>query len=359
MPPHPVYDRRLPDQRLLGAVILEPLDQQGVQPVVVDVGARNGFLLLPPAYTERATMIGFEPNPVEYQKLVGGTTDAGKWHAAQGIEVPQFKDEKYFPYALWDKSERRKLYITRGAGACTLMGETTPIARNIYFRHPKGDPRRNASFHDVQTEVMSAEEMGCRPLDELLVEGETVDFLKIDVEGAELRVLKGAEKLLRERRILCIRTEFQLVPYYVEHPLLCDQHRFLEDHGFRLVDLEFAHARYRRGHTDLPDKSDPGMPIAGDALFALDPDRLDLSPLQRHRIGVLSMALGQPGFGFSLLEEARLLSGADLAALTAAMAAPPARSLQGRLLDAWQAFPYRVRDLLYSLRRRMRAAGPR
>lgn len=359
MPLHPVYDRRFPSGRPLSEVILEPLDRQDIHPVVVDVGARNGFLLLPPAYTERATLIGFEPNPVEYRKLVEGTTDAGKWFREQGIEVPRFNEQRYFPCALWDCSERRTLYITRGAGACTLMGETTPIARNIYFRHPQGDPRRNASFFEVQTEVMRTEEMDCRRLDELLVDGETVDFLKIDVEGAELRVLKGAEKMLRERRILYIRTEFQLLPYYAEHPLLCDQHRFLEDHGFRLVDLEFAHARYRRGSTDLPDKSDPGLPIAGDALFSLDPDRVELSQLQRHRIGVLAMALGQPGFGLSLLEEARLLPDATLAELASVMAQPPARSLQGRLLDAWQAIPYKVHGVLQSLRRRARAAGPR
>ncbi len=324
-----------------------------MQPVVVDVGARNGFLLLPPAYTERATLVGFEPNPVEYEKLVKGETDAGRWLAEQGISAPRFKQERFFPYALWDRAEACTLSITRGAGACTLMGETTPIARNIYFKHPGDDPRRRGSLHDVQTEVLSTETLQCKRLDELFADGEVVDFLKIDVEGAELRVLRGAEALLRERRVLFVRAEFQLVPYYAEHALLCDQHRFLEDRGFRLLDLDFAHPRYRRGSIDLPDRSDRGLLLAGDALYSLDPDRLELPPIVRQRIAAVALAFGLTGYGLSLIQEASLLPDDDIASVAAALAAPPARSLQGRLLDAWVAFPYKVRDLLSSLRGRL------
>lgn len=37
---------------------------------------------------------------------------------------------------------------------------------------------------------------------------ECIDLLKIDVEGAEFEVMRGAEKLLRERRVACIAFEF-------------------------------------------------------------------------------------------------------------------------------------------------------
>lgn len=353
MPLHPVYDKRLPDGRVLGSALLRPLDEADVQPVVVDVGARNGFMLLPPAYTERATLVGFEPNPAEYEKLVNGNTDAGRWLAERGITPPRFKAERFFPYALWDRSEQRNFYITRGAGACTLMGETTPIARNIYFRHGGNDARRRGTLHDVQTQVVGVASMECKRLDELLVRGEIVDFLKVDVEGAELRVLQGAEAMFREQRILFIRAEFQLVPYYAEHPLLCDQHRFLEDRGFRLLDLEFAHARYHRGPTDLPDRSDRGLVLAGDALYSLDPDRLDLSPMVRQRIAAVALAFGLTGYGLSLIQEAALLPEPEVSSIASALFEPPARSLQGRLFEAWVAFPHKVRDFLHSLRARL------
>jgi hypothetical protein len=233
------------------------------------------------------------------------------------------------------------------------MGPTTSVARNIYYRHASTDPRRRRSLHDAQTEVIDTVRMQCDRLDALLGAGEIVDFLKIDVEGAELRVLQGAESLLRDQRVLFIRAEFQLVPYYDEHPLLCDQHRFLADRGFRLLDVELAHPRYRRGPTDLPDRSDRGLLLAGDALYSLDPDRLELAPMTRQRIAAIALAFGLTGYALSLMQEARLLSPADIAALETALAAPPARRFRRKLLDAWVAFPYRVRDALLSLRSRL------
>lgn len=351
--PHRVYDLRLADGRSVGDAVLAPLVEAQVPLYVVDVGARNGNYLLPRQYTEHATLVGFEPNPEEFAKLDAGKTDAAQAFAAMGLDLPAFRAERYHPYALWDANERRPFYITRGAGACTLMGPTTDVARNIFYRYPgNDDPRRRRSLHDLHTEVKEVIELDCRRLDELMGDDEVVDLLKVDVEGADIRVLQGAEKLFRERRVLFIRSEFQMVPYYEEHPLLADQHRYLADHGFRLLDLELNHPRYRRGGTDLPDRSDRGLLLAGDALFALDPDRLDLTPLERQRIAALALAFELNGFGLSLVEEAGLLAPPQQRALAQALAQPPARSLQGRLLDAWVEFPHRVKGLAQRLRGR-------
>ena len=90
-----------------------------MSPMVVDVGARNGFYLLPRHYAEHVTLVGFEPNPEEFAKLDSGTTDAAKQFDAMGIDRPAFKAERYHPYALWDSEQRRPFYVTRGAGAAT------------------------------------------------------------------------------------------------------------------------------------------------------------------------------------------------------------------------------------------------
>lgn len=57
MAKHPVYDRQFPDQRQLGAVIPAPLAQQGVQPIVEDLGARNGFMAQPPARSPQGKLL--------------------------------------------------------------------------------------------------------------------------------------------------------------------------------------------------------------------------------------------------------------------------------------------------------------
>jgi FkbM family methyltransferase len=46
---------------------------------------------------------------------------------------------------------------------------------------------------------------------------ERIDLLKIDVEGAELDVMRGAEKMLRERRIACIAFEFGQATFDMGH----------------------------------------------------------------------------------------------------------------------------------------------
>lgn len=64
------------------------------------------------------------------------------------------------------------------------------------------------------------------PLDETL-EGETVDFMKIDVEGMEFDVLKGAEKLIqRDKPVLMIE---------VFRPKIPDFESWCDSHGYKVA----------------------------------------------------------------------------------------------------------------------------
>lgn len=60
-------------------------------------------------------------------------------------------------------------------------------------------------------------------------------FLKIDVQGYELEVLKGMGRLLGE--VQCLELECALAPLYVAQPTLCEQYAFLSHAGFDLVRL--------------------------------------------------------------------------------------------------------------------------
>ena len=62
----------------IGDIVFAPLDAKGIEPVVVDLGARNGMMLLPASYARRARLIGFEPNPEEAKKLITKTTDSAE-----------------------------------------------------------------------------------------------------------------------------------------------------------------------------------------------------------------------------------------------------------------------------------------
>jgi FkbM family methyltransferase len=292
----------------IGDIVFAPLDAKGIEPVVVDLGARNGMMLLPASYARRARLIGFEPNPEEAKKLITKTTDSRK----HGGFLPPFKREEYHPYAVWRKRERRPLYITAGPGACTLMGATDERITGRMYQDMR-TPARLKRYYDNATRVLRTEEVDCITLDEVLAPNEIVDFLKLDVEGAELACMEGAQKLISEHRALFVRSEFVTFPYYKEHDVFGKQHVFLNDRGYRLIGIDLSHHTYRRGPRDLPETADRRMIYAGDATYVPDPDRIDISPEHKQRIAAMAFIFRFSTLALSLMDEAKLTSANDIA----------------------------------------------
>lgn len=77
-----------------------------------------------------------------------------------------------------------------------------------------------------------------------LLEGEAatqIDLLKLDCQGAELGVLRGASARLHDVRFVFCEVAFE--PIYADAPLFGEVHRFLIESGFALISLgEFAGA---------------------------------------------------------------------------------------------------------------------
>lgn len=61
-----------------------------------------------------------------------------------------------------------------------------------------------------------------------------VDFLKIDTEGHDLEVVRGAEQLLAEQRVGLVQTEVSMNRDNTYHVSFVDVHRHMEDRGYRL-----------------------------------------------------------------------------------------------------------------------------
>jgi FkbM family methyltransferase len=345
----------------LGKTIFEhvarPLKDAGISPLVVDCGARNGMVILPPAYTEISTMVGFEPNPEEYYKLTQGETDLQAWRRKHsGDSIPKFSKERYFDCAVWDQAGTQTLYVTQGPGACTLMGPTLPHMNNTYYLYPWGDPRRQSSLYDVHFRVLKECEVSCRPLDDLFDETEIIDFLKVDVEGGEIRVFKGAQNLLDRGQVLFIQSEFQAFPYYLEHSVFGDQHSFLTKNGMRLIHLQFDHMRYQRGSVDIPDACTRSPLFAGDALFMIDPDTNDLSPLIRQRLALILLVFGFNSLALSLLCEAALLEKDELAAIRTAIVKRPDQTRKRQILNAWNNIPLAAYKIFSSVASKFRSS---
>jgi len=64
------------------------------------------------------------------------------------------------------------------------------------------------------------------------------DFINLDVQGAELEVLKGFGDILNNSNIKAIYTEINLEELYIGAPKLEELKKFLENYGFEMVLLE-------------------------------------------------------------------------------------------------------------------------
>ncbi|WP_370326609.1 FkbM family methyltransferase [Euzebya sp.] len=70
------------------------------------------------------------------------------------------------------------------------------------------------------------------------------DFIKVDVQGYELEVLRGAEAVLSSARFAML--EVSLIQYNEGAPLLAEVIAFMDDRDFRVVDI-FQEMRRRDG----------------------------------------------------------------------------------------------------------------
>ena len=120
--------------------------------------------------------------------------------------------------------------------------------------------------------VVASERVQTTRLDDLLpdIHG---DFVKIDVQGAELMILRNGRRVLAET--LVIETEAEFIPIYRGQPLFGDLQCFLRDQGFMLHKfVDFGGRPFRPVRP-----KNPFAPISqamwADAIFVRDFSQLD------------------------------------------------------------------------------------
>ncbi len=93
---------------------------------------------------------------------------------------------------------------------------------------------------------------------------DSVDFVKIDVQGGELAILQGGEKFFKEN-IIGLEVEVSFAPMYINQPLFSDVDIFAREKlGLELWDIRKAYWKYKQKKYKTPLK---GRLIFGDALY--------------------------------------------------------------------------------------------
>ncbi|MBO0349185.1 FkbM family methyltransferase [Phormidium pseudopriestleyi FRX01] len=96
---------------------------------------------------------------------------------------------------------------------------------------------------------------------------QNIDFLQLDIQGAELDVLEGAVRVL-ETSILAVQVEVEFSALYLNQPLFADVDNYLRKAGFTLFDLATS---YRpRTRSPIVSPHHPGQLLWGDAYYFRD-----------------------------------------------------------------------------------------
>ncbi len=124
---------------------------------------------------------------------------------------------KYYPHALGEFNEKRKLYITNHP-MCSSLYEPNEKLISLYNNLEVAYLKSKSTLETIS-------------LDHFLKINniKSLDFIKIDVQGAELDVFKGGKKILKD--ILKIICEVEFIPIYKNQPLFGDVCNFLNDYG--------------------------------------------------------------------------------------------------------------------------------
>jgi FkbM family methyltransferase len=184
----------------------------------VDIGASGGLENVWKRNQNDLTVIGFEPDEKEYKKLI----KMGK------------SNRHYINSAVSDFHGFKELLVRQAQGN-TSFYEFNQKLINVFP-------------HMERFNIISRATVKTDTLDSLLTKNNynNPDFLKIDVEGAELDVLNGGIKSIAND-IFGIQIEVRFIEFYKNSPLFSTINNFLINNNFQLFDMNRYYYKRSKG----------------------------------------------------------------------------------------------------------------
>ncbi len=215
------------------------LDGELVQ--LLDIGARGGAHERWGRFEEFLEIVGFEPDVEECARLNRVARGRGRPH-------------RFLPHALGAREEDCAFYVYNSPG---LNGLYEPN-RQFLERFVYGD-----SIDLLRTSIVHTTTLDSVAIAERL----QPDYIKVDVQGAELDVLIGSQSIISGVKVVELEVEFN--PQYLNQPLFPQIDLLLRTHGFMLLGLRRTYWRHMMPNSYHPNGRG-GHIVHGDALYYND-----------------------------------------------------------------------------------------
>ena len=202
---------------------------------ILDIGAAGEIKTNWSFFEPLLNYIGFEPDERSYKSLINKKTLCKSY---------QIKN-----MALWSKDERISINLTHKITNSSFYLPNKNLLKNF------PDPQR---FN-----VVGKVEIDTKKLDDLDIKN--IDFIKLDVQGAELKILEGGKNSLKE--CLGIEVEVSFIEIYKDQPLFGSIYNYAINNNFIFVTFPEI-INWKRKSTDAGRSQ---MAFA-DALFLKSPE---------------------------------------------------------------------------------------
>jgi len=190
------------------------------QPVIFDVGAYIGDTIeqfkssFPKSYIH-----AFEPFDESFSIL------KNRFQKTEKLFLNNIAVENH-------SSSNANMYITQNKGSSSLL-QPTKGANEFWEGNPLSTQK------EVKVETITIDSY-CQKHNI-----ETIDILKIDVQGSELKVLQGAALMIQERRVKLIFTEISIAPNYKGQSEIDQIIKFLRENKYKI--FNFFKMKHKQG----------------------------------------------------------------------------------------------------------------
>lgn len=199
---------------------------------IIDLGAAGGIEPRWAKISAYLNYFGFEPDS----------------RAIQLAPNKEFKSYTVIPSLVSNESGYKDLYISHEEGKSSIYQP------NIEFISRFPNSKRFKTVKTVSLETAT--------IDTLIKQ--EIDFIKLDIQGAELDALQGSQEVLKS--VLGIESEVEFMELYKSQPLFSRVNDFLLKQGFEFIDFTNLRRWERERLGEI------GQCVFGDGLYLRSPE---------------------------------------------------------------------------------------